>query len=104
MSNYWNNALMIPAPELIATMTGGNVTIGTLLFAPVKLIFDNQSNVAVILFISERGLGPLIQWHTFPAGEAMIIDDDLYTLPIGTTFIGVGASGNFSISYFYTIQ
>ncbi len=95
---------MVPAPELIATMSGGSVLIGTLLFNPVKLVMDNQSSVPVVLFISERGLGPLVQWHTFPAGEAIVLDDDINTLPIGTTFFGVGASGNFSISYFYTVQ
>lgn len=104
MSNYWNNALMVPAPELIATMTGGSVLIGTLLYTPVKIVLDSQSTVSIVLSISERGLGPLISWKTFTPGEALILDDDLYTLPVGTTFYGVGASGNFSISYFYSIN
>jgi hypothetical protein len=101
MSNYWNNQVMLPAPEMIATMTGANVKIGTLLFNPVKLIMDNQSNSAVVLYISYDNGVTLIQFHTFPGGEAIIIDDDLYTLSIGATFYGNGASGNFSISYFY---
>ena len=104
MSNYWNNGLMVPAPELIAAMTGGSVLIGTLLYTPVKLVMDNQSTVPVVLSISERGLGPLISWKTFTPGEAIILDDDLNTLPVGTKFSGVGASGNFSISYFYSIN
>lgn len=104
MSQYWNNQVMIPAPELIATMTGSPVTIGTLLFNPVKLILDNQSTVPVVLLISTNFGASFISWHTFPAGEAMILDDDLYTFPIGTVFQGNGASGNFSVSYTYLKQ
>ena len=92
---------MLPAAELIAAMTGSNVNIGTLLFSPVKLIMDNQGAVPIILYMSFDNGVTLIQWHTFPGGEAIVIDDDLYTLPIGTQFYGNGASGNFSISYFY---
>ena len=92
---------MLPATELIATMTGSTVLIGNLLFPPVKLIMDNQSTVAVVLYISlDRGV-TLIQWHTFPANEAIILDDDAFTFPKGTMFYGNGASGNFSISYTY---
>lgn len=102
MSNYWNNQLMYPAPELITAMTGSSVLIGTLLFTPVKLILDNQSDDDVVLSISYDGGTTKIQWHTFPAGEAMVIDDDLYTLSKGARFYGNGAgAGNFSISYFY---
>lgn len=105
MSNYWNNQLMLPASELIETMTGATVLIGTLLFNPVKLVMDNQSDASVILYMSLDGGTTLIQWHTFPAAEAMVIDDDLYTLPIGTQFYGNGAgAGDFSISYFYLKQ
>jgi hypothetical protein len=102
MSNFWNNALMYPAAELITAMTGSTVLIGTLLHRPVKLIMDNQSAAPVVLYISFDGGTTLIQFHTFPAAEAMIIDDDLYTLPQGASFYGNGAaSGSFSISYFY---
>ena len=101
MSQYWNNQVMLPASELIAAMNGTNVKIGTLLFNPVKLVMDNQGTAPVILYISYDNGITLIQWHTFPGGEAIIIDDDLYTLSIGATFYGNGASGNFSISYFY---
>ncbi len=104
MSQYWNNQVMLPAPELIATMTGSPVTIGTLLFNPVKLILDNQSTVPIVLSISTNFGASFTSWHTFPAGEAMILDDDLYTFPIGTVFQGNGASGNFSISYTYLKQ
>ncbi len=102
MSSYWNNQLMLPAPELIEAMTGSDVLIGELLHPPVKLIIDNQSSDEVVLFISYDGGSSKIQWHTFPAGEAIIIDDDLYTLSKGAQFYGNGAgTGNFSISYFY---
>lgn len=102
MSNYWNNQLMLPAEELIEAMTGSSVLIGELLHPPVKLIFDNQSADEVVISISYDGGSSLIQWHTFPAGEAIIIDDDLYTLSKGARIYGNGAaSGNFSISYFY---
>lgn len=101
MSNYWNNQVMLPAPELIAAMTGALVKIGTLLFNPVKLIMDNQGTVPVVLSISYDNGATLTQFHTFPGGEAILIDDDLYSLSVGATFYGLGASGNFSISYFY---
>lgn len=91
---------MLPAPELIAAMTGAPATIGTLLFTPVKLILDNQSTAPVVLSVNVGG-GP-IQWKTFSAGECLVLDDDLYTFPRGTIFTGNGAaSGNFSISYTY---
>lgn len=101
MSNFWNNQLRLPAPELIATMTGSDVLIGTLLFPPVKLIMDNQSTVPVVLSMSRDGGTTKVQWHTFPAGEAIVLDDDLGAFPKGMQFYGNGASGNFSISYTY---
>jgi hypothetical protein len=104
MSNYWNNQVALPAPELIATMTGSNVVIGSLLFTPVKLIMDNQGTVPIILYTSYDGGATLLRWHTFPGGEALILDDDLFPFPKGLTFVGNGASGNFSISYTYAKQ
>jgi hypothetical protein len=104
MSNFWNNQVMLPAPELIETMTGSNVLIGSLLHNPVKIIFDNQSSVPVVLSFSFDGGSSLIQWKTFPAGEAIVLDDDLYSFPKGTQFFGNGASGDFSIAYCYLKQ
>lgn len=102
MSNYWNNQVSLPAPELITAMTGSSVLIGTLLHAPVKLILDNQSTTAVVLSTSNDGGTTLIQWHTFPAEEAMILDQDLSAFPKGTSFYGNGAAnGSFSVSYTY---
>lgn len=92
----------LPAPELITAMTGSSVLIGTLLHFPVKLILDNQSTAPVVLSISLDGGESKTQWKTFSAGEALILDDDIYTFPKGTSFYGNGAaSGSFSISYTY---
>lgn len=91
---------MLPAPELITAMTGSSVLIGTLLHTPVKLILDNQSTTSVVLSTSLDGGESLTQWKTFSAGEALVLDDDLYTFPKGIAFYGNGAAnGNFSISY-----
>jgi len=93
---------MLPAPELIVAMTGSNLAIGTLLYEPVKIILDNQSTTAVVLSISLNGGSSQIQWKTFAAGEALVLDGDIYTLPRGTIFYGNGAAnGNFSIAYMY---
>lgn len=101
MSVYIFHQQMLPAPELIAAMTGSSALVGTLLHTPVKIILDNQSTSSVVLSISING-GGLIQWHTFPAGEAMVLDDDIYTFPKGTSFYANGAAtGNFSVSYTY---
>lgn len=104
MSVYIVNQQMIPAPELIAAMTGSQAAIGTLLYTPVKLILDNQSTSSVVLSIAVGG-GGIVQWKTFSAGEALVLDDDMYTFPKGSVFYGNGAAtGNFSISYTYINQ
>jgi hypothetical protein len=100
MSDYILYQQMLPAPELITAMTGSSVLIGTLLHTPVKLILDNQSTTAVVLSISLDGGNSKTQWKTFSAGEALVLDDDLYTFPKGTSFYGNGAAnGSFSIAY-----
>ena len=85
--------------ELSETMTGAQVAIGTLLYSPCKIIFDNQGTVSVALTTNILGIGKT--WRTFPAGEALILDNDLQAFPAGTIFYGTGASGVFSISYTY---
>ncbi len=92
------------ATELTATMTGSFIPIGSLVFNPVTIIFDNQGTVAVAISID----GGTTTWRTFPAGEALVLDlrDKAglaanYTFDVGTTFHGNGASGVFSISYIY---
>jgi hypothetical protein len=100
MSDFILYQQMLPATELIAAMTGSSVLIGTLLQTPVKLILDNQSTAPVVLSISLDQGESKTQWKTFSGGEAIVLDDDLYTFPRGTQFYGNGAaSGSFSISY-----
>jgi len=101
MPDYILYQQMLPAPELITAMTGANVLIGKLLFAPVKLIFDNQSTAPVVISTSFDGV-TFTQWKTFLAGEALVLDNDLYTFPKGMQFWGNGtALGSFSIAYTY---
>lgn len=90
--------------ELLATMTGAPVLIGTLLHNPVIIIFDNQGSAPVAISIDDS-TGANV-WKTFPAGEGVILDlrDKAhlaanFTIDLGTSFYGNGASGNFSISY-----
>jgi ethanolamine utilization microcompartment shell protein EutS len=99
--NINNNSvqLQLPAPELSAVMTGVQVTIGTLIANPCKIIFDNMGTVPIAITMSS--LGVLQTWKTFPAGEALVLDNDLEAFPAGTIFYGTGASGSFSISYTY---
>lgn len=96
--------LMLPATELIATMTGSSVLIGTLLQTPLKLIIDNISGVTVILYTSMDGGTTKTRWKTFSGGTSIVLDDDLWTFPKGMSFYGVGASGDFSIAYTYIKQ
>ena len=103
VSNINNSQKLQFGAELSAVMTGGAVLIGTLTVAPAKIVFDNQGTVAVAIYTN----GTTNLWHTFPAGEAIIIDlndpSAKGPISIGTTFYGVGASGTFSISYLYYV-
>lgn len=90
--------------ELLETMTGSWVLIGTLSFSPTIIIFDNQGSAAIEISID----GGTTTWKTFPAGEALVLDlraahgaAPNYTFDVGTAFYGNGASGDFSISYIY---
>lgn len=91
--------MQLPAPELSAVMTGSQVTIGSLIANPCKIIFDNQGTAPIAITMSSLAPGQI--WHTFPGGEAIILDNDLEAFPEGTVFYGTGASGTFSISYTY---
>ncbi len=91
--------------ELSAVMTGSQVKIGTLTHAPAILIFDNQGTVNVAI-----GIDGVNTWRTFTAGETLILDLRCqqgkaanFTVDIGTSFYGNGASGTFSISYIYAL-
>lgn len=90
--------------ELLETMTGSVVEIGTLLYNPVLIIFDNQGTVPVAISADDP-TGTNV-WKTFPGGEALVLDlrdkahlASNFTFDVGTTFYGNGASGDFSISY-----
>ncbi len=92
----------VPAPELIATMTGSPVNIGTLIASPTIIVFDNLGTVSVQISING------IAWKTFAAGSALVLDmrgnhgiAPNYTFDTGTTISGNGASGNFSVAYLY---
>jgi len=93
--------------ELATTvLTGGVDLIGTLAQSPVHIIFDNQSTVSISIYRNQT----TNKWHTFPAGEAIILDmrgnhgiASNYTFSVGDTFYAQGAAGAnvFSISYTY---
>ena len=103
MSNLGNTPqIMLMAPELSSVMDGTDKQIGStgLLYNPYKIIFDNQGTVAVAIKYSNDGVN-FNTWRTFPAGEALVLDDELGAFSIGTKFYGNGASGTFSISYVY---
>lgn len=100
-----NNSQRATFPnELLETMTGSPVLIGTLSENPVIIIFDNQSTVPVAVSVNDA-TGTNV-WKTFPAGEALVLDlrtqahlASNFTFDKGTSFYGDGASGDFSISY-----
>ncbi len=96
--------LMLPATELKATMTGASVLIGQLLRTPLKLIFNNLSTAQVQIFFSFDGGTTKTPFLTFNGGQALVLDDDLWTLPLGASIYGNGASGDFSIGYTYVKQ
>ena len=95
------------APELTSALTtSAFVVIGTLIYNPVIMIFDNQSTAAVAIS-TDAGV---TTWRTFPAGEALVLDlrgnhgiASNFTFPIDTIFSGKGTTGtgSFSISYVY---
>ena len=95
--------------ELSAAMlTATVVKIGTFLYNPVQIVFDNQSTASVAISVDDA-TGTNV-WHTFPAGEGIVLDmrgnhglAANFTARIGTTFYGAGTTGtgNFSISYTY---
>lgn len=92
------------APELSGVMTGSFVSIGTLLYSPVIIIFDNQGTDSIAISAD----GGTTTWKTFPGGEALVLDMRAahglaanYTFDIGTSFSGNGATGTFSIAYIY---
>lgn len=90
--------------ELKATMTGSLVEIGSLLENPVLIIFDNLASTQVEISVNDS-TGSTV-WKTFDALESLILDlrcqqgrAPNFTFDKNTTFYGLGASGDFSISY-----
>lgn len=99
-----NSQVAVPATELIVSMDGTNQIIGTLLFNPVIIIFDNQSTSSVVISLDT------VSWKTFSAGEALVLDmrgnhgiSSNYSFPKGTVIRGQGtvATGSFSVAYVY---
>lgn len=92
-----------------STINGATYTIiGTLTENPVQIIFDNQSDTAVELSNDNANT-----WHTFPEGEALVLDmrgnhgiADNYTFRKNMSFYakGTAGTGNFSISYTYAVS
>jgi hypothetical protein len=94
--------------ELLAATADGTVSVGTLAYNPVLIIFDNQSTASVALSVNDS-TGATV-WHTFPPGEALVLDlrnqhgqAANFTMDKGTSFYATSgsAAGNFSISYIY---
>lgn len=92
--------------EALVAMTSMAVNkITTLTENPVIIIFDNQGVNNVAISVNDS-TGTNV-WHTFPGGEACVLDLRTqhglaanFTADIGTTFYGAGTTGDsFSISY-----
>ena len=105
MSSINTSQIAECAAELRTAMVTATPTlIGTLIHNPVHLIFDNQGANAVAISTD----GGVTTWHTFPAGEAIILDmrgnkgmAANYTFSIGTTFTGTGTTGRFFFNFLY---
>lgn len=97
-----NSQRAVAAPELIETMTGSLIEIGSFIAPPVHVIFDNLGTVAVTIYIND------VQWKTFAAGTALVLDMRAnhgiapnYAFNQGDVISGNGASGDFSVAYTY---
>lgn len=105
MSNI-NSARGKWAPELkVAAATPTAAKIGTLLYTPVIIIFDNLGDAEIELQVDGETV------KTFAAGEAIVLDmraahgfAEDYTFQKGTSFYALGASGEFSIAYTYAME
>lgn len=96
--------LMIPAPELIETMTGSDVLLGEIIQTPVKIVFDNLGSDSIQVSLSYDDGQTLIPWKTFAGGTALILDADKYTFSKGVQLYANGAGGDFSVAYTYLKQ
>jgi hypothetical protein len=101
-----NSVRALAAPELIEEMDTGNwVVIGTLIYNPAILIFDNKGTSEVEISFD----GGTSTWRTFSAGQALVLDlraahgiAGNFTFSQGLEISGRGVDGDFfSISYIY---
>jgi len=97
-----NSAVALPGAELIATMTGSPVLIGVLPESPAIIVFDNLGTSSVVITIGN------VQWKTFSAGSALVLDlraahgnATNFFFAAGTSIFGNGSSGDFSVSYIF---
>lgn len=89
-----------PDEGLVEMTTSAVNLITTLTQNPVILIFDNQGANPVAISVNDA-TGDTV-WHTFPAGEAIVLDmrnqhglAANFTADLGTTFYGAGTTGDF---------
>ena len=93
--------------SLAATSFDGSAqNLGTpLVYNPVLIIFDNQTDVDVPVYVND------VLWHTFSAGEAIVLDmrgnkglASNFSFNVGDQFstdASVGTSGSMRISTLY---
>lgn len=103
-----NSSVAIGAPELLGTMNGSFLLLGTFVEAPVIIIFDNQSSTSSGAISFDGGL---TTWKTFPSGEALVLDMRAahglapnFTFMKGTPVYVNGTGGSFSVSYVYALN
>lgn len=103
-----NSSVCIAAPELLGTMTGSFILLGTFVEAPVIVIFDNQSTSSSGAISFDGGI---TTWKTFTAGEALVLDMRAnhglapnFTFAKGTPVYVNGTGGDFSVSYVYALN
>jgi hypothetical protein len=104
MGNPFNAISAYPDTErtISGAFTGVSQNLGTALSEnPIIAIFDNQSTVPVVVYING------IQWKTFAAGSALVLDmrsnhgeAATYTFALGDQFsiIATGGTGLFSLA------
>lgn len=93
----YNSKRAVAAPELLETMTGSTVIIGSFVAAPMAVVFDNLGDQTVTIYVND------VQWKTFAPGSALVLDmetnDTVFNK--GDVISGNGASGDFSVAYIY---
>lgn len=107
MGNPFNAIAAYPDTERSVTgpFTGVAQNLGTVLTEnPIIVIFDNQSTVAVAVYMNG------VLFKTFSAGQAMVLDmranngqASTYTFPLNTQFsvIATGGTDSFYLSILF---